>query len=57
MESKCEKCFYFSLCTQHDYIIVDESKITNNHCGIYEKGIPTELWNERKKCEDFVENK
>lgn len=54
MERKCEKCFYFDLCTQYDYIFVDERNITNNYCGIYENGIPTELWNENKKCENFT---
>ena len=41
MENKCQKCFYYKLCTQHDYIIENEEENTNNYCGIYEKGIPS----------------
>ena len=52
MENKCEKCFYYKLCVQHDYIIDDESK-TNNYCGIFENGIPLEIWNNKQKCKDF----
>ena len=54
MESKCQKCFYYTLCVQHDYVIEDEKEITNNYCVIYEKGIPSKFWNEKEKCEDFI---
>ena len=55
---QCEKCFYYSLCTQHDYIEKEkeQSQITNNICGIYEEGIPKEIWNEKVKCSDFIED-
>lgn len=26
MENKCQKCFYYRLCVQHDYIVEDEKK-------------------------------
>lgn len=41
MENKCQKCFYYKLCVQHDYVIEEEKEITNNYCGIYENGIPS----------------
>ena len=47
--NQCEKCFYYKLCTQHDYI-------TSNICGIYEKGIPKEIWEDKKECEEFKED-
>ena len=47
--NQCEKCFYYKLCTQHDYI-------TDNLCGIYEKGIPKEIWEDKKECEEFKED-
>lgn len=55
---QCEKCFYYKLCTQHDYIDEEKEKsnITDNLCGIYEEGIPKELWEEKEKCEDFIED-
>ena len=55
MESKCQGCFYYKLCVQHDYIVEDEKEITNNYCGIREKGIPSKIWNEKEECEEFVE--
>ena len=54
MESKCQKCFYYDLCVQHDYIIQDEGEITNNYCGIYEQGIPSKIWNNKENCEEFI---
>ena len=57
---QCEKCFYYKLCTQHDYIDEEkekeESQITNNICGIYEDGIPKEIWDNKKKCSDFIKD-
>lgn len=55
MESKCQKCFYYKLCVQHDYVIEEEKEITNNYCGIHEKGIPSKIWNEKEECEEFIE--
>ena len=55
MESKCQKCFCYTLCDQFDYIIEDEQEITNNYCGIYEKGIPSKFWNQKEKCENFLQ--
>jgi hypothetical protein len=55
MESKCQRCFYYDLCVQHDYIVEDEKEITNNYCGIHEKGIPSKIWNEKEECEEFIE--
>lgn len=56
MESNCQKCFYYNLCTQVDYVVVEESEITNNYCGIYEKGIPLKYWNNKESCTDFIES-
>ena len=55
MESKCQKCFYYGLCDQVDYVVVEQGEITTNYCGIYENGIPSKYWNEKEKCEDFIE--
>lgn len=54
MESKCQKCFYYNLCVQHDYVVVDEKEITNNYCGIYEECIPSKFWKEKEQCKDFI---
>ena len=54
MESKCQKCFYYRLCVQHDYVVEDEQEITNNYCGIYENGIPSKYWNEKEECEEYA---
>lgn len=56
MENKCEKCFYYKLCVQHDYVIEEETEITNNYCGIHEEGIPSKIWNSEETCEDFIED-
>lgn len=56
MESKCQKCFYYRLCDQHDYIVEDKKEFTNNYCGIYEDGIPLKYWDEKEKCKDFIKN-
>lgn len=55
---KCEKCFYYKLCTQHDYIDEEKEKsqITNNVCGIYKEGIPKKIWNQKEKCSDFIKD-
>lgn len=53
MDSKCEKCFYYSLYTQPDYIETEEDKITIYKCGIYENGIPLKNWKEQ--CKEFIE--
>ena len=57
MENKCERCFYYNICVQNDYIVENESKITSNYCGIYEQGIPSKIWNEKEKCKEFIEFK
>ncbi|MBQ4123615.1 hypothetical protein IJD44_07860 [bacterium] len=57
MKNKCQKCFYYDLCVQHDYIIKDEGEITNNYCGIYEQGIPSKIWNNKENCEEFIRKK
>lgn len=55
---QCEKCFYYKLCTQHDYIDEEKEKensqVTNNVCDIYEEGIPKKIWNEKEQCTDFI---
>ena len=56
MESKCQKCFYYKLCTQYDYIVEEENEITNNYCGIYETGIPLKYWREQQECSNFIED-
>ncbi len=55
---QCEKCFYYKLCTQHDYIDEEKenSQIANNICGIYEDGIPKKIWNGKEKCDDFIKD-
>lgn len=55
MESKCQRCFYYKLCVQYDYVVEDEKKITNNYCGIYENGIPLRYWNQKENCQEFIE--
>ena len=54
LESKCQKCFYYRLCVQHDYVVEDEQEITNNYCGIYENGIPSKYWNGKEECEEYA---
>ena len=56
MKSKCQNCFYYKLCTQVDYIIEEENEITNNYCGIYEKGIPLKYWKQKEQCNDFIKD-
>ena len=51
MGSKCEKCFYYKLCIQRDYVVIEEEDIV--FCSIYENGIPKEIWNGKKNCEDY----
>lgn len=55
MESKCQKCFYYQLCVQPDYVIEEGQKTTNHYCGIHEKGIPLNIWKENEECDDFIE--
>ena len=51
---KCQKCIYYKLAIQHDYIIDNQS---NAYCLKYDnKCIPIDVYIGKEKCIDYKED-
>lgn len=51
---KCEKCIYYKLAIQQDYIIDNES---NAYCLKYDNQcIPMSVYTGKEKCNDYKED-
>ena len=53
MESKCQKCFYYKLCVQHDYVVEDEKETTNNMKKVFHQSFGMK----KKNVKNSLKNK